>query len=64
MDRSHARTYARTIFTILEGKNMKFFKKFDVEAMNTLNGRISIYATAGVVLFALIRLAEVLAGGG
>ena len=43
---------------------MKFLKHFDVEAMNTLNGKIAIYATSGAVLFALIRLGVLLAGGG
>lgn len=42
---------------------MKLFKKLDVEAMNTLNGRIAIYVTSGVVLFALIRLGVMLGGG-
>jgi len=42
---------------------MKFFKKLDVEGMNTLNGRIAIYVTSGVMLFALIRVGLMLAGG-
>ena len=64
MDRSNARTHARTIFKILEGETMKFLKKLDVEAMNTMNGKIAIYVTSGVMLFALIRVGLMLAGGG
>ena len=42
---------------------MNFLKKFDVEAMNTQNGKIAIYVTSGAVLYALIRFAVLVTGG-